>query len=47
VPTNKKQTSKRVATQAAQLLANPKTPKAVRSIAASSLAQTAQKRRGN
>jgi len=41
---NKEQASKKVAAQVAQLLASPKTPKAVRSIAASSLAQT---RRGN
>jgi len=37
---NKKQTSPRVATQAARLLRDPKTPKPTRSVAASDLAQT-------
>lgn len=41
---NKKQTSKSVASKAAVLLADPKTPKAVRTVAASSLAQTPNKR---
>lgn len=35
------QTFKGVASKAARLLANPKTPKAVRSVAASALTQTA------
>ena len=34
------QTSKRVASKASRLLANPKTPKAVKSVAASALTQT-------
>ena len=37
---NKKQTSKRVATIASALLRNKKTPKKVKSVAASDLAQT-------
>lgn len=36
---NKKQTSAAVASQAAKLLANPKTSKAVKQVAASGLAQ--------
>ena len=34
------QTSKRVASKASKLLTNPKTPKAVKSVAASALTQT-------
>lgn len=34
------QTSKRVASKAARLLANPKTPKEVKSVAASALTQS-------
>lgn len=41
---NKKQTSQTVAAQSAKLLANPKTPKSVRTIAASNLSQAAGKR---
>ena len=37
------QTSKKVASTAGSLLANPKTPKAVRSVAASALTQAANK----
>ena len=36
-------TSKQVASKAAKLLANPKTPKAVKSVAASALTQAAGK----
>jgi hypothetical protein len=36
---NTKQTSPKVASQAGSLLSNPKTPKPVRSVAASDLAQ--------
>ena len=40
-------TSKKVASKAAKLLANPKTPKAVKSVAASALTQSPdRKRRG-
>ncbi len=39
------QTSKRVASKAAKLLSNPKTPKAVKSVAASALTQTANRRK--
>ncbi len=42
---NTKQTSHAVASKAAKLLANPKTPKIVRTVAASDLAQTGRKRR--
>jgi hypothetical protein len=38
------QTSRPVARKAARLLANPKTPKAVRSVAASALQQTTRKK---
>jgi hypothetical protein len=37
---NTKQTSPKVASKAARLLSNPKTPRPVRSVAASDLAQT-------
>jgi hypothetical protein len=37
---NTKQTSPKVASQAGRLLSNPKTPKPIRSVAASDLAQT-------
>ena len=37
---NQKQTSPKVASKAAKLLSNPKTPKEVKSVAASDLAQT-------
>lgn len=37
---NLKQTSPKVASKAAKLLSNPKTPNAVKSVAASDLAQT-------
>jgi hypothetical protein len=37
---NQKQTSARIASKASKLLSNPKTPKAVKSVAASDLAQT-------
>jgi hypothetical protein len=40
-------TSKAVASKASKLLSNPKTPKVVKSVAASALNQTANKRRGN
>ena len=42
---NKKQTSNKVASKAAKLLSNPRTSKAVRSVAASDLAQAKSKRR--
>jgi hypothetical protein len=38
------QTSKKVATQAAKLLSNPKTPKSVKSVAASALTQAPNKK---
>jgi len=38
-------TSSKVATKASKLLSNPKTPKAVKSVAASALTQTANKKR--
>lgn len=39
------QTSKRVASKAAKLLSNPKTPKAVKSVAASALTQSPDRKR--
>jgi hypothetical protein len=42
---NKKETSAKVASQAARLLSNPKTPKPVRSVAASDLTQAHGKRK--
>ena len=39
------QTSKQVASKAAKLLANPKTPKAVKSVAASALTQSPDRKR--
>ena len=41
---NKKQTSAKVASKAAKLLTNPKTPKRVKSVAASDLSQARGKR---
>lgn len=38
-------TSKKVATTASKLLSNPKTPKAVKSVAASALTQVAPKKK--
>ncbi|MFA6598811.1 MAG: hypothetical protein WCS69_13895 [Ignavibacteriaceae bacterium] len=38
-------TSKKVATKAAKLLSNPKTPKAVKSVAASALTQRPNKKK--
>jgi hypothetical protein len=38
-------TSSKVASKAAKLLANPKTPKAVKSVAASALTQAADRKR--
>jgi hypothetical protein len=38
-------TSRRVASKASKLLANPKTPKAVKSVAASALTQTQDRKR--
>lgn len=46
MPKKGEQTSKRVASTAARLLGNPKTPKAVRKVAASALAQAPDKRKG-
>ncbi len=42
---NNEKTSPRVATIASKLLKNPKTPKKVKSVAASALTQTASKRK--
>ena len=42
---HKKTTSKRVAKKAAKLLANPKTPKEVKSVTGSALSQSAGKHR--
>jgi hypothetical protein len=38
-------TSRRIASKAAKLLANPKTPKAVKSVAASALTQAPDRKR--
>lgn len=38
-------TSKRVASKASKLLSNPKTPKAVKSVAASALTQAANRKK--
>lgn len=38
-------TSKRVASKASKLLSNPKTPKAVKSVAASTLTQAANRKK--
>jgi hypothetical protein len=43
---NPKQTSPSVASKASKLLSNPKTPPAVKSVAASDLAQTRAKKKG-
>lgn len=40
---NKRQTSPSVASKASELLRNPKTPKAVKSVAGSALSQTKKK----
>lgn len=42
---NKEQTSAKVASKAGKLLANPKTPKAVKSVAASALTQKGGRKR--
>lgn len=42
---SKEQTSKKVATIASKLLSNPKTPKAVKSVAASALTQRPNKKK--
>jgi hypothetical protein len=44
MPRNEK-TSRRVASKAAKLLSNPKTPKAVKSVAASALTQAADRKK--
>lgn len=42
---NNEKTSKRVASKASKLLSNPKTPKAVKSVAASALTQAANRKK--
>lgn len=43
---NNEKTSKSVASKASKLLSNPKTPKQVKSVAASALTQAPNKRKG-
>ena len=43
---SREKTSPKVASKASKLLSNPKTPKAVKSVAASALTQAANKKKG-